>query len=61
MKFTYTVKCESCYHTLREEHRLRRSKNMVQREIFVCRREEVTENKRKLQTEELHGFFLNPY
>jgi len=57
MKFTYTVKCETCYHTLREEHRLRRSKNMVQREIFVCRREEVTECWRKLHTEELLDFF----
>jgi hypothetical protein len=33
MQFTYTVKCETCSHTLREEHRLRMSKNMVQREI----------------------------
>jgi hypothetical protein len=57
MKFTYTVKCETCSHTLREEHRLMMSKNMVQREIFGCRREEVTEYWRKLHTEELLDSF----
>jgi len=42
VKFTYAVMCETCSHTLREEHRLMISKNMGQREIFGCRREEVT-------------------
>jgi hypothetical protein len=40
-------------HTLKEEHRLRESENMVLRRIFGLKREEVTGGLRKPHNEEL--------
>jgi hypothetical protein len=43
--------------TLREEHRLRVFENRVLRRIFGLKRDEVTENWRKLHNEELHNLY----
>jgi hypothetical protein len=40
--------CETCYLTLREEHRLRVFENRVLRRIFGPKRDEVTGEWRKL-------------
>ena len=44
--------------TLREERRLRVFEYMVVRKIFVPRRDEVTEEWRKLHNEELNDLLL---
>jgi hypothetical protein len=46
--------------TLREEHRLRVFENRVLRRIFGPKRDEVTVEWRKLQSEELHNLYLSP-
>jgi hypothetical protein len=46
--------CETWSLTLREEHRLRMFENRVLRRIFGPKRDEVTEEWRKLHSEELH-------
>jgi hypothetical protein len=43
--------------TLREEHGLRVFENKVQRRIFGPKRDEVTEELRKLHNEELHNLY----
>jgi hypothetical protein len=46
--------------TLREEHRLRVFENRVLRRIFGPKRDEVTEEWRKLDNEELHNLYCSP-
>jgi hypothetical protein len=52
--------CETWSLTLREEHRLRVSKNRVLRGIFGPKRDEVTGEWRKLHNEELHNLYSSP-
>ena len=44
---------ETCFLTLKEEHRLRVSENRVLRKIFVPKWDELTTEWRRLQNEEL--------
>ena len=53
--------CETWSLTLREEHRLRVFENRVLRRIFGPRRDEVTEEWRKLHNEELNDLYSSPY
>ncbi|KAJ4448494.1 hypothetical protein ANN_10510 [Periplaneta americana] len=46
--------------TLREEHRLRVFENKVVRKIFGAKRDEVTEEWRKLHNTELHALYSSP-
>jgi hypothetical protein len=46
--------------TLREEHKLRMFENWVLRRIFGPKRDEVTEDWRKLHNEELHSLYSSP-
>jgi hypothetical protein len=46
--------------TLREEHRLRVFENRVLRRIFGPKRDEVTEEWRKLHSGELHNLYSSP-
>jgi hypothetical protein len=46
--------------TLREEHRLRVFGNRVLRRIFGPKRDEVTDDWRKLHNEELHNLYSSP-
>jgi hypothetical protein len=52
--------CETWSLTLREEHRLRVSKNRVLRKIFGPKRDEVTGEWRKLHNEELRNLYPSP-
>jgi hypothetical protein len=52
--------CETWSLTLREEHRLRVSENRVLRRIFRPKRDEVTEEWRKLHNEELRDLYSSP-
>jgi hypothetical protein len=52
--------CETCSLTLREEHRLRVFESRVLRRIFEPKRDEVTEEWRKLHNEELRGLYSSP-
>jgi hypothetical protein len=52
--------CETWSLTLREEHRLRVFENRVLRRIFGPKRDEVTEEWRKLHNEELHNLYSSP-
>jgi hypothetical protein len=52
--------CETWSLTLREEHRLGVSENMVLRKIFGPKRYEVTREWRKLHNEELHELCSSP-
>jgi hypothetical protein len=52
--------CETWSLTLREEHRLKAFGNRVLRRIFGPRRDEVTEEWRKLHNEELHDLYSSP-
>jgi hypothetical protein len=45
---------------LRQEHRLRVFENRVLRRIFGHKRDEVTEEWRKLHNEELHNLYSSP-
>ena len=47
--------CETWSLTLREEHRLRVFENKVLRKIFGAKRDEITEEWRKLHNAELHS------
>jgi len=46
--------------TLREERKLRLCENMVLRRIFGPRRDEVTEEWRRLHNEELNDLYSSP-
>jgi len=52
--------CETCSLTLREERRLRVFDNRVLRRVFGCKRDEVTEEWRKLHNEELRDLYSLP-
>jgi hypothetical protein len=52
--------CETWSLTLREEHRLRVFKNRVLRRIFGPKRDEVTDEWRKLHNEELRDLYSSP-
>ena len=52
--------CETWSLTLREERRLRVFENRVLRRIFGRRRDEVTEEWRKLHNEELNDLYWSP-
>jgi hypothetical protein len=52
--------CETWSLTLREEHRLRVFENRVLRRICGTKRDEVTENWRKLHNKELHNLYSSP-
>jgi hypothetical protein len=52
--------CETSSLTLREEHRLRVFENMVLRRIFGPKRNEITEQWRKLHNGELHVLYSPP-
>ncbi|KAJ4438790.1 hypothetical protein ANN_14741 [Periplaneta americana] len=52
--------CETWTLTLREEHRLRVFENKVLRKIFGAKRDEVTEEWRKLHNTELHALYSSP-
>jgi hypothetical protein len=52
--------CETWSLTLRQEHRLRVFENRVLRGIFGPKRDETTEDWRKLQNEELHNLYSSP-
>ena len=46
--------------TLREEHRLRMFENKVLRKIFGVKKDEITEEWRKLQNAELYALYSSP-
>jgi len=52
--------CETWSLTLREERKLRVFENMVLRRIFGPRRDEVTEEWRRLHNEELNHLYSSP-
>jgi len=52
--------CETWSLTLREERRLRVFENMVLRRIFGLKRDEVTEEWRRLHNEELNDLYCSP-
>jgi hypothetical protein len=52
--------CETWSLTLREEHRLRVFENRVLRGIFGPKRDEVTDEWRKLKKKELHDLYSSP-
>ncbi|KAJ4435166.1 hypothetical protein ANN_23742 [Periplaneta americana] len=52
--------CESWTLILREEQRLKVFENKVHRKIFGAKRDEVTEEWRKLHNAELHAFYSSP-
>ena len=52
--------CETWSLTLREERKLRLFENMVLRRIFGPRRDEVTEEWRRLHNEELNDLYSSP-
>jgi hypothetical protein len=53
--------CETWSVTLREEHRLRVFENRVLRRIFGPKRDEVTGERRKLHSGELHNLYSVPF
>jgi hypothetical protein len=52
--------CETWSLTLREEHRQRVFENRVLRRIFGPKRDEVTDEWRKLHDKELHDLYSSP-
>jgi hypothetical protein len=52
--------CETWSLTVREEQRLRVFENRVLRRIFGPKRDEVTEDWRKLHDEDLHNLYSSP-
>jgi hypothetical protein len=52
--------CEAWSLALMEEHRLTLFGNRMLRRIFVPKRDEVTEEWRKLHNEELHDLYSSP-
>jgi hypothetical protein len=55
-----SVRLISIFRGLREEHRLRVFENRVLRRIFVPKRDEVTDERRKLHNKELHDLYSSP-
>ncbi|KAJ4450924.1 hypothetical protein ANN_02359 [Periplaneta americana] len=53
--------CDTWTLTLREEQRLRVFENKVLRKIFGAKKEEVTEEWRKLHNAELHALYSSPH
>jgi hypothetical protein len=53
-------RCEAWCLTLKEEHRLRVFENRVLRGIFGPERDEVTGERRKLHSRELHNLYSSP-
>jgi hypothetical protein len=52
--------CETCFLTLREEHRLRVFENRVLRRIYGLKRDEVMGEWRKLHSGKLHNLYSLP-
>jgi hypothetical protein len=52
--------CETWSLALREEHRLRVFENRVLRRIFGPKRDEVTEEWKKLHNEQVHDMYPSP-
>ena len=52
--------CETWSLTLREEHRLRVFENKILRKIFGAKKDEITEEWRKLHNAELHALYSSP-
>jgi hypothetical protein len=52
--------CETWFITLKDEQRLRTFKNRVLRKTVGPKREEVTEDLRKLHNVELHDLYSSP-
>ena len=52
--------CETWSLTLREERKLRVFENMVLRRIFGPRRDEVTDERRRLHNEKLNDLYSSP-
>jgi hypothetical protein len=52
--------CTTCSLALKEEHRLRVFENRVLRRIFRPKRDEVTEELRKLHNKELCDLYSSP-
>ena len=52
--------CENWSLMLREEHRLRVFENKVLRKIFMGKRDEITEEWRKLYNAGLHALYSSP-
>jgi hypothetical protein len=52
--------CETWWLILREEHRMKLFENMVLRRMFGPKRDEVTEEWRKLYNEELNDLYPSP-
>jgi hypothetical protein len=52
--------CETWSLTLREEHRLRVFENRVLRKIFGPKRDDVTEEWKRLHNEELYDVYSSP-
>ena len=59
-KFVPVYASEAWSLTAREERKLRVFENMVLRRIFGPRRDEVTEELRRLHNEELNGLYSSP-
>ena len=55
-----TLNVRYLYQCLREERRLRVFQNRVLRGIFGLRRDEITEEWRKLPNEELNDLYCSP-
>jgi hypothetical protein len=53
--------CKTWSLTLREEHRLRVFERRVLRGIFGSKRDEITGERRKLRSGELHSLYSSPY
>jgi len=52
--------CDTWSLTLTEEHRLRVYENRVLRGIFVPKKEEMVEGRRRVHNEELHNMYVSP-
>ena len=52
--------CETWSITLREEHRLRLFENKVLRKIFGAKKDEISDEWRKLHNAELHALYSSP-
>jgi hypothetical protein len=52
--------CKTCSLTFREKHRLRVFENRVLRRILEPKRDEVTEEWRRLQKKELYALYSSP-
>jgi hypothetical protein len=52
--------CETWSPTLREEHKLGSFEKRELRRIFGCKRQEITQHRRKLHNEEWHKLYSLP-